>query len=43
MPRHDHAHPPRHFSFAQSGLGLRLGLALLLVLGIWAAILPLVL
>ncbi len=34
---------PRAVSLAQSGVGLRLAIALLLVLLVWAALLPLVL
>ena len=34
---------PRAVSFAQSGVGLRLAVALSLVVLVWAAILPLVL
>lgn len=42
---HDHAKRPaarRQFSLAQQGVGVRVGIALGLVLLIWAAILPLV-
>ena len=43
---HDHAKPRvagrRQFSLAQQGVGVRVGIALGLVLLIWAAILPLV-
>lgn len=40
---HDHIHPPaRKFSLAQQGVGVRIAIALGLVVLVWLAIVPLV-
>ena len=42
-PMHDHHPPaPRKFSLAQQGLGVRVAIALGLVVLVWLAIIPLV-